>query len=57
MNDDKKKAFFIKKKILQKFLSLIFNENGSLDLLQILLFSFYILLGIQIMKTTFYFLI
>ena len=45
-----KKTYFIKKKILNKFLTLIFNENGSLDFLQILLFCFYILLGIQIMQ-------
>ena len=45
-----KKTYFIKKKILNKFLKLIFNENGSLDFLQILLFGFYILLGIQIMQ-------
>ena len=50
MNDVQKKKYFIKKKIFQKFLSMIINENGSLDFLQILLFSFYILFGIQIMR-------
>ena len=50
MNNNKKKSFFINRKILNKLSSLIFNENGSIDFLQILIFSFYILLGIQIMK-------
>ena len=50
MIKNKDKAFIIKKNILNKISSMIFNEKGSLDFLQILIFGFYILLGIQITR-------
>ena len=50
MIKNKDKAFIIKKNILNKISSMIFNEKGSIDFLQILIFGFYILLGIQITR-------
>ena len=50
MIKNKDKAFVIKKNLFNKISSMIFNEKSSLDFLQILIFGFYILLGIQITR-------